>query len=72
MKFTNFINEGKFEKLLDKYDYGHDSEEISFAFDDEKIETMGSTKDIYNYLKKSFSDKEIEAKLKAALNEKLK
>jgi predicted transcriptional regulator with HTH domain len=57
-----------FQKLLDKYDYSDDPEEISFALEDDEIAVMGSLKEIVNYLnKKGVSAQDVEEMLKDAL-----
>jgi uracil phosphoribosyltransferase len=57
-----------FQKLLDKYEYSDDPEELSFALEDDEIATMGSLKEIVDHLnKKGVSAQDIEKMLKDAL-----
>ena len=56
------------EKLLDKYDYSDDPEEIAFALGDDSLATMSIDDIVKKLNKERVNLKDIEKQLKDALN----
>lgn len=56
------------KKLLDKYDYGYEPEEISFALKNPKLSTMSLENIVKYFNKNNLSKEEVDKKLKNALN----
>lgn len=71
-KFAEFISEaitsGDLKSLLKKYDYSMEPEEIAYALGDESMETMTMNNIVKKINSLKMSKKDVEAKLKGALN----